>query len=587
MTEQRADRRLAAILAADVAGYSRLMGADEEGTLARLKAYRRDLVDPKINEHRGRIVKTTGDGLLAEFASVVDALRCAVEVQRGMAERNSGVPPEERIDFRLGLNVGDIVAEAGDIYGDGVNVATRLEGLAEPGGVCVSGRVLEDARGKLDLAFEDLGEQKLKNIAWPVRVLRVRIGAKGATSQLSSALPDRPSIAVLPFENMSGHPDQECFADGLTENIITALSRFRDLFVIARHSSFAYKGKAAKIPDVCRELGVRYVLEGGIQRSGDLVRITAQLIDGTTGRHLWAERYDRRAEDVFAVQDEVTETIVGTLATGYGGRLRKAWRERVEGAGARSFQAFDFFLRGIETMDHFTKEDNKQARELFHKAVQFDASYGKAYAKLAWTHIVDATFGWSGDVAESWARGLEFATAAIERDDDEAWGHWALAGYYMYRGQHDRTISEFRKALELNPNDADVMNDFGWCLSYAGRAKEGLEMAQKAMRLNPHYPEYWVMQLGQIYYDAHRYDEAIGTLEGLRHLNTMSIQLYLAASHAALGHTEEAQSAIRRVMELDPQATLGRWTSTELAPYKIAADLDHFREYLRKAGLPE
>src|SRR5262245_38751981 len=271
MAEERVQRRLAAILAADVVGYSRLMGTDEEGTLARLKVHRRDLVDPKISEHRGRIVKTTGDGLLAEFSSVVDALRCAVEVQRGMAERNSGVLAEDRIDLRLGLNVGDIVVEADDIHGDGVNVAARLEGLAEPGGICVSARVLEDARGKLDLAFEDLGEQKLKNIAWPVRVHRVRINAKGATSQLSPALPDRPSIAVLPFENMSGDPDQEYFADGLTENIITALSRFRDLFVIARHSSFTYKGKAARIPDVCRELGVRYVLEGSIQRSSDRV----------------------------------------------------------------------------------------------------------------------------------------------------------------------------------------------------------------------------------------------------------------------------------------------------------------------------
>jgi adenylate cyclase len=587
MAEERVQRRLAAILAADVAGYSRLMGADEEGTLARLKGHRRDLTDPKINEYRGRIVKTTGDGFLAEFASVIDALHCAVEIQRGMADCNATVPSERRIEFRLGLNVGDIVVDAGDMYGDGVNVAARLEALAEPGGICVSGRVQEDARGKIDLTFEDIGEQRLKNIAWPVRVHRVRIDAEGAAWHPSSAHSDRPSIAVLPFENMSGDPNQEYFADCLTENIITALSRFRDLFVIARHSSFTYKGKAAKIPEVCRELGVRYVLEGSIQRSSDRMRITAQLIDGATDRHLWSERYDRRVEDVFALQDEMTETIVGTLATAYGGRLLKAWQGQAEGAGVRNFQAFDFFLRGTEFMDNFTEEDNRQARELFLKAIQLDANYSKAYAKLAWTYISEVTCGWSVDVAESLARGLEFATLAIERDDDEAWGHWALAGYWLYLGQHDRTISEFQKALELNPNDANVLTDLGWCLSYAGRAREGLELAQKAMRLNPHYPEYWVRQLGQIYYDAGQYEQAVATLESIRNLKSVSVYLYLAASHAALGRIGEAEKATKRALELDPKATLARRTSVELAPYKLQRDLEHFREGMRKAGLPK
>src|SRR5262245_909963 len=384
MAEERVQRRLAAILAADVVGFSRMMEADEAGTLATLKARRKDVLDPLVAKHQGRTFKTTGDGVLVEFASAVNAVQCAVDLQYGMATANGDEAESRQIILRIGVNLGDVMVEGSDLYGDGVNIAARLEALADPGGVLVSGTAYDHVKNKVKVGFDDLGAQPLRNIAEPVRAYRVT-GTPVVAIGAPNIVTDKPSIAVLPFENMSGDAGQECFADGLTENIITALSRFRDLFVIARYSSFAYKGKAAKISDVCRELGVRYVLEGGIQRSGDLVRITAQLIDGTTGRHLWAERYDRRAEDVFAAQDEVTERIVGTLAAGYGGRLRKAWRERVEGAGARSFQAFDFFLRGIETMDHFTKEDNKQAREFFHKAVQLDASYGKAYAKLAWT----------------------------------------------------------------------------------------------------------------------------------------------------------------------------------------------------------
>src|SRR5215469_14264740 len=302
------ERRLTAILAADVAGYSRLMGADEEGTLAQLKTHRRDLLDPKINEHRGRIVKTTGDGMLVEFASAVDAVRCAVAVQRGMAALNSEVAEDRRIEFRVGVNVGDIIIDGGDIFGDGVNVAARLESLAEPGGICVSGRVQEDTRGKVDIAFEDLGEQQLKNIAWPVRVYRVRVDGL-AKSPPMLPLPSKPSIAVLPFQNMSGDTEQEYFADGMAEDIITMLSRSQSLFVIARNSSFAYKGRSVDVKQIARELGVRYVLEGSVRRGGNRVRITAQLVDAVTGNHLWAERYDRDLTDIFAIQDEITESV--------------------------------------------------------------------------------------------------------------------------------------------------------------------------------------------------------------------------------------------------------------------------------------
>ena len=342
-----------------------------------------------------------------------------------------------------------------------------------------------------------------------------------------------------------------------------------------------------KIQDVSRELGVRYVLEGSVQRSSEGVRITAQLIDGATGQHLWTERYDRGVEDIFAVQDDVTEMIVGQLATAYGGRLRKAWQGRVEKTGPQDFRAYDHHQRGMDIFNRFTKEDVERARECFHQAVALDPAYGKPYAKIAWTHLIDVQFGWSGNAEASMAIALEFATLALARDDDEAWGHWALAGYHMLCTRYDRALAEYKKALELNPNDADVLNDLGMCLSYAGRAEEGIEMVRKAMRLNPHYPEYWVMQFGPIYFDARQYEEAIATLESLRSLDTIGVQLYLAASHAALGHADQARRAVARVIEFDPQATIRRRTVVGMAPYKDPEDLEHLRESLRKAGLPE
>jgi adenylate cyclase len=584
------ERRLAAILAADVVGYTRLMGADEAGTLRHLTGLRQDVLEPLIAKHHGRVVKLMGDGLLVEFASVVDALTCAVAWQNDVAAQEAETDEDRRLQFRIGINLGDVIVEGDDIHGDGVNVAARLEGLAEPGGVCMSRTVFNHVKGKVELDFEDLGEQTLKNVAEPVSVYRIAVDGSG-TAAASPAkaplpLPDKPSIAVLPFTNMSGDPEQEHFSDGITENIITNLSRFRDFFVIARNSTFAYKGKAVKMQDVSRELGVSYVLEGSVQRSSDRVRITAQLIDGHTGGHLWSERYDRQLDDIFEVQDEVTEMIVGTLASGYGGRLRKAWQRRIQGSGTQSVQAFDCFMRGMDLYDHFIKEDTQRGREFFEEAVRLDPNYAKAYAKLAWGHIEDAYQGWSEDYEESLAKGLEFANKAIQCEDEESWGHWALAGYYIFTMQHDRALAEFQRAIELNPNDADVLNDVGFCLSYAGRAEEALDSVHKAMRLNPHYPEWYSMQLGQIYFDARQYEEAVVTFENLRSLETVISRLYLAASHAALGHTDEAQKAIGRILELDPQATLQKWTNVKMAPYKDPKDLEHIRENLRKAGLP-
>jgi adenylate cyclase len=588
MSDKAPRRRLAAILAADVVGFSRMMQADEAGTLAVLKSRRTDILQPLVSKHHGRIIKVMGDGVLVEFGSAVEAVSCAVALQEAMAVANEAAEESRRVVLRIGINLGDVMVEGGDLYGDGVNVAARLEGIADPGSVVVSETVFKHVRGRVKFRFDDLGEQQLKNIDEPVRTYRVRQDAGAATPGPALNLPDKPSIAVLPFENMSGDPTQDYVGDGIAENIITGLSRFRDLFVIARHSSFAYKGKVAKIPDVCRELGVRYVLEGSVQMSSGRVRVTVQFIDGTTNRHLWAERYDRTVEDIFAVQDEVTETIVGTLATSYGGRLRKAWSARADGSGQRNLRAIDYFQLGQDFLNRYTREDNLRARELFQKAADLDPGYAKPWAKMAFSHLYDRLFGWSEDAAASSASALKSATEAIRRDDDDAWGHWALGAYYLEcLRQHDRALAELLRAVEMNPNDADVITDYGYFLSYAGRSHEGLEWALKGMRLNPHHPEWYVMQLGQIYYDARRYDEAIASFHSLSATDTVSIELYLAASYAALGHMGDSRKAIARALELDPEATIAKWTSPDSAPYSDPKDLEHFAGGLRMAGLPE
>src|SRR5215467_3635414 len=383
-------RRLAAILAADVAGYSRLMGEDEEGTLARLKAIRRELADPKVKEHHGRIVKTTGDGLLLEFASVVDAVRCAVEVQREMAERNADVPPDRRLELRMGINLGDIIKDGRDIFGDGVNVAARLEALAEPGGICVSRVVRDQVRDKLDFSFEDMGEQQVKNIARPVRVHRVLLGERPSSSEPGAAvlppplaLPDKPSIAALPFQNMSGDPEQEYFADGMVEEIITALSRFSGLLVIARNSSFAYKGRSVDVKQAGRELGVRYVLEGSVRKAANRVRITGQLIDASNGANIWADRFDGALADVFDLQDEVTASVVGAMSP----KIEQAEIQRAKRKPTGSLDAYDYFLHGL-AMDHdWTREANNEALRLFYKSIEIDPDFASAFGMEAWCYV--------------------------------------------------------------------------------------------------------------------------------------------------------------------------------------------------------
>jgi len=469
-------RRLAAILAADVAGYSRLMGEDEEGTHDALKELRREVVDPKIDEHRGRIVKTTGDGLLVEFASVVDAVRCAVAIQRRMAERNTTIAVGRQIAFRIGINLGDVIIDEGDIYGDGVNVAARLEALAEPGGICVSRVVHEQVGHKLDVAFQDMGEQQVKNIARPVHVHRVAIAANEPAKPLP--LPDKPSIAVLPFENMSGDPEQEYFADGMVEEIITALSRIRWLFVIARNSSFTYKGQAVDMKQVGSDLGVRYVLEGSVRKARDRVRITAQLIDATTGAHLWADRYDRGLGDIFALQDEITERVVAAIEP----ELYAAEHIRSQRKPQQSLDAWECIIRALAYVGQATRAGGEEAEALCRRAIAIAPDYGQAHSLLAWVILRRTTLSQLDAVLpEASAE----ARTALHLDERDPWAHIVQGAVLFRMRRHEEAERSYRRALECNPNSALAHAALGYALAGQGKYEEAIGSAERALRLSP------------------------------------------------------------------------------------------------------
>ena len=483
MPNARVERRLTAILAADVAGYSRLMGADEEGTLSKLKAHRLALVDPKITEHRGRIVKTTGDGLLVEFASVVDAVRCAVDVQRGMIERNADVPQGNRVEFRIGINVGDIIIEDEDIFGDGVNIAARLEALAEPGGICVSGRVEEDVHGKLDTAFEDIGEQQLKNIARPVRVYRARPGGTvNAPAHPVLSLPDKPSIVVLPFQNMSGDPEQEYFADGVVEEITTALSRFKTVFVIARNSSFTYKGKAADVKQIGRELGVRYVLEGSVRKAANRVRITAQLIDAASGVHLWADRFDGAVEDIFDLQDQVTTSVVGAITP----TVEQAEIGRAVLKPTESLDAYDHYMRGLASQYQWTSEATNEALRHYYKAIELDPKFALAYALATCCYGWRKMNGWVTDPAREITETKRLAERATQLGQDDAMALcWSGGALVFVVGEVDEGVALIERALRLNPNLMDAWLSSGFAKLSLGEWDMAIDHFAHAMRLSP------------------------------------------------------------------------------------------------------
>lgn len=582
---ERLERRLSAILAADVAGYSRLMGVDEEATHVQLKNHLRTLVEPKIAEYRGQVVKNTGDGMLVEFGSVVDALRCALEVQRGMAARNADVPQDKRIEFRVGINVGDIIIEENDIYGDGVNIAARLETLALPGGISVSARVQEDARSKLDLAFEDAGEHQLKNIAWPVRVYHVRLEGVADKPLPALALPDKPSIAVLPFQNLSGDPGQEYFADGIAEEITTALARLRGFFVIARGSAFTYKGRAVGVTQIGRELGVRYVLEGSVRKAGERVRIGVQLAHTGTGREIWVERYERALADLFALQDEVAASI----ATAVEPQLYAAESARIQQTPPGHLDAWDCVIRALSFIWRRTRSDNAAALDLLSAALRLDPFYARALGLHAWLSLWNAQAWGASGLDAVLAPATERARAAVAIDRDDPWARLALGFSHMLRREHEDAVEELRAALDLNPNFALGHAFFGLILAYGAKGAEAVGFLETAMRLSPRDPYFSAFASIRAFAHFMAGDYAAGLDWGRRAVrqnpDIAGSWRGLALSAAMLGYLEEAQEAVAKARQLQPDYSVA-WVERS-SPLVHAADRARYCDILRPVGLPE
>ncbi len=611
MDARPVERKLAAILSADVEGYSRLMGDDEVATVRTITDYRASIVST-VARYGGRVVDAPGDNVLAEFSSVVAAVQCAVEIQRTLGSRNVELPVSRRMQFRIGINLGDVIVDAERLYGDGVNIAARVESLAEAGGICLSGTAYDQVEGKLPLGYDFLGEHTVKNIARPVRVYRLhldpgtapaparrrRLAARrmvlagaGALVVLmllgagtwagwrwlrpvapaGLALPDNPSVAVLPFTNLSRDPEQEYFSDGVTEDLITGLSKVSGLFVIARNSVFTYKGKAVNVSDVGRDLGVRYVLEGGVQRAGSRVRITAQLVDATTGYHVWAERYDREVRDIFALQDEVTREIVRALAV----KLTESELGRIAPVPAADPEAYDLVLRGQEERQRTTREANAQARKLFVKALDLDPEYARAYMGLSWAHLQSWQFLWSTD-PETLERARELAERAIALDDSSAEAHSLLGQIYLWKKEHDRAIAQAERAIALAPTAAEGYETLAEVLGWAGRPQESIKHIRQAMRLNPHYPFFYLWTLGHAYYLTKRNQEAMDAFNKVVQLNPnfLPAHAYIAVLLTEMGREKQAREAWERVHRLNPGATLAN--VKQRLPYQREADLDRF-----------
>jgi len=592
VANNRLDRRLAAILAADVAGYSRLMGGDEEGTHAALKAHRTELFEPKIARHRGRLVKTTGDGLLVEFPSVVDALRCAVEVQREMARRNEGVSEDRRIDFRIGVHVGDIVAEQDDIFGDGVNVAARLEALADPGGITVSARVQEDAEGRLDVGFVDDGEQRLKNIARPIRVYRIRLDgtasepAPQTVAPKPVAGPDVPSIVVLPFQNLSTDPEQDFFADGIVDDIITALSRYRSLFVVARNSSFTYKGRATDVKQVGRDLNVRYVLEGSVRKAGNRVRISGQLVDATTAGHIWVDRFEGELEDIFELQDRVSSSVVGALVP----QLLQAEIKRAIRKPTESLDAHILYMRGLSSFHTWSRKGVDEALRLCLRAIEIDPNYSTPYGLAISCYVLRKTAGWMADPAHEIAetRRLTDKVAEIGRDDFFALSScgFALANVL---GELEKGAALIDEALALNPNGALSHTQAGYVRVWLGEPEVAIHHVQRAMQLSPVDSLMFSMQTAMAFahFVAERDDEALAWAEkALQRSPIVTPAIRIAAASAAmLGRGTDATKYLALLGQLDPGLRLSNLH--ERVNLRRAQDRERLAEGLRRAGLAE
>jgi adenylate cyclase len=577
------ERRLASILAADVAGYSRLMGADEEGTFARLMTHRRELIDPKIREHHGRIVKTTGDGMLVEFASPVEAVRCAAEVQQGMVERNAGLSDDKHITFRVGVNLGDVIVERKDIYGDGVNVAARLQELADPGAVLISGAVYEHIRDKLALDFDDLGERSFKNIVRPVHVHRV--GAGRSPPRPALALPEKPSIAVLPFTNMSGDPEQEYFADGITEDIITALSRVRWFFVIARTSTFTYKHRTVDVKQVARELGVRYVLEGSIRKTGTRVRITGQLIEAASGHHLWADRFDGDFVNIFDLQDRVTSSVVAAIEP----NLRRAEIERAKSKPTDKLDAYDLYLRALPQHYAITQPASDAALALLHRAIEIDPEYSVAKALAAYCHMVRVWQTWTRNPEES-AEGLRLAREALLADRDDP-TTLRMAGHALtfFGRDYEGGIAALDRALMLNVNSAQAFSSSGWIRDYMGDPDVAIDHFTRAIRLSPLDPEmgYFMSGLGLAHLIRGDDEAALawGRKAVLELPKWVTGHRIVAVSLVHLGRVGEAQAVMQSLREIAPTFSIEHMKKH--SPYRDPEFFAKYLDGLRKAGSPE
>ena len=583
MPQDGSKRKLAAIISADVKGYSLLLADDESFTIKTLKEYR-EIMSYCIGQHNGRVVDSPGDNLLAEFSSAVDAVQCAVEIQKKLKKENERLVEGKRLKFRIGVNIGDIVQDGDHIYGSGVNVAARIEGIADPGGICLSRSAYDQVKDKLDFTFEYVGEHEAKNIKEPVRVYKVLMDSESPKPLVDEPLgiPEKPSIAVLPFVNMSGEPGQEYFSDGLTEQIINGLCKVSNLFVIARNSSFVYKGKSVNIQQVAKELGVRYILEGSVQKAADRVRITAQLIDATTGYHLWSENYDRDLSDIFALQDEITLKIMSAL------RIKLTWGEQARQWGkVTNIRAFEKEMRGADCFHRYNEKDNKQARHFFKEAINIDNGSAIAYIMLGFTHLLDFVFGWSKSPIESFEQAEKNVEKALALNDSIDQAHSLLGSIYLFKRQHDEAIKAGERAIELSPNGADAHAQLALILICSDKIELAIKLLKRAFRLNPIPQSYFYSILGSAYGVNGQYEKAIDmckkALSGSP--DNLSAYLTLAASYSDINRTEDASKAVEEVLRIQPDFSLEYHANT--LPFKNQEKLDKYINALRKAGLSE
>jgi adenylate cyclase len=581
VAEAHVERRLAAILAADIAGYSALMGADEVRTVHDLKGHQA-IVLPMVGEFGGRIIDTAGDGILAEFPSVVNAVKCAVSIQSKMIERNAAINPKHRMQFRVGINVGDVIYDEARIYGDGINVAARLEGIAEPGGICISSKVYEEINGRFDFVFEDMGPQQLKNITRPVRAYRVRLDGRTLAAAPTLALPDKPSIAVLPFQNMSGDPEQDYFCDGLVEDIITTLSKLAGLRVIARNSTFVYKGRSVDIREAAKQLGVRYVLEGSVRKSGNRIRITAQLIDAQDGTHLWAERYDRAMDDIFAIQDEITLVLATELQV----KLTEGEHARLHYTTTTNVEAWTCWVQGISHhRQAVTKDAQSQARFFWERALALDPASASLNAELGLLHSLDARFGWWDDRETAIEKALAYVDRALEIDPGNADAYTASSLILLFQRQHDEAVAAAKKAVELAPGSADTAELASHVLAASGYPEEAVVLSEKAMTLSPNYPAVYLGTLGNAYRLSGRTEQAIEAFQAY-HARSPGFGLTdIVIAYQRTGRPEEARRAAEQLLAARPNFTVAAWLKTQFS-HRDTAQVEADAAALRAAGLP-